>query len=118
MNEWIGISIIGIGVVYDLLACIGLIRMPDVYTRLQTATKAVTVGTCFILIGAAVYMGFNAAGAKAMLCMIFVLLTNPTAAHAIARSAADTGVVPWTAEADDGDEPVDETGAPTGGDRQ
>ena len=92
MNEWAGMVLIGIGITYDLLACIGLIRMPDIYTRLQTATKAVTVGTCFILIGAMVYFGFSAVSAKAMLCMVFVLLTNPTAAHAIARGAHISGI--------------------------
>ncbi len=92
MNEPLGLILIGIGVVYDLLACVGLIRMPDIYTRLQTSTKAVTVGTCFILIGATVFFGFNAAGAKAMLCMFFVLMTNPTAAHAIARGAHSSGI--------------------------
>ena len=92
MNEQIGLVIISIGVLYDLFACIGLVRMPDVYTRLQTATKAVTIGTCFILIGVTVYFGFNATGAKAMLCMVFVLITNPTAAHAIARGAHSSGI--------------------------
>lgn len=92
MNEWIGIGIVTVGVIYDLLACIGLIRMPDVYTRLQTATKAVTMGTCLILIGVTVYFGFNAAGATALLTMVFVLITNPTAAHAIARGAHSSGI--------------------------
>jgi len=92
MREWAGLIIIGIGIVYDLLACVGLIRMPEVYTRLQTATKAVTAGTCFILIGAVVYFGFSPVSAKAILCMFFVLLTNPTAAHAIARGAHSSGI--------------------------
>lgn len=92
MREWAGLIVIGIGIVYDLLACVGLIRMPEVYTRLQTATKAVTAGTCFILIGAVIYFGFSAVSAKAILCMFFVLLTNPTAAHAIARGAHSSGV--------------------------
>ncbi len=92
MNEYVGLVMISIGVVYDLFACIGLIRMPDIYTRLQTSTKAVTVGTCFILLGIAVFFGFSSIAAKAMLCMFFVLVTNPTAAHAIARGAHSSGI--------------------------
>ncbi len=92
MNEYIGIVLIAFGVIYDLLACLGLIRMPDIYTRLQTATKAVTVGTACILIGAAVYAGPGPLAAKALLCMVFVLLTNPTSAHVIARAAHSSGI--------------------------
>ncbi len=92
MNEYIGFTLIGIGIIYDILACLGLVRMPDVYTRLQAATKAVTVGTTFILIGAAVYAGPGPLAAKALICMIFVLLTNPASAHVIARAAHSSGI--------------------------
>jgi len=57
MNEYIGYTLISIGILYDILACFGLVRMPDTYTRLQTSTKAITVGTSFILIGAALFAG-------------------------------------------------------------
>lgn len=92
MNEMIGLILIAIGILYDLLACFGLLRMPDIYTRLQTATKAVTLGTSLILIGAAVYFGPGPAAAKAILCMLFVLLTNPASAHVIARAAHSSGI--------------------------
>lgn len=92
MNEYIGMALIGIGIIYDLFGCLGLVRLPDVYTRLQAATKAVTMGTSFILIGVAVYAGFGALAAKSIICMLFVLLTSPTAAHAIARSAHSSGI--------------------------
>ena len=92
MNEYIGIGLIAFGVIYDILACLGLVRMPDIYTRLQAATKAVTVGTACILIGAALYAGPGPLAAKALLCMVFVLLTNPASAHVIARAAHSSGI--------------------------
>jgi multicomponent Na+:H+ antiporter subunit G len=92
MNEYIGLTIIGVGLVFDLFGCLGLVRLPDVYTRLQAATKCVTLGTCLILIGACVCAGLSSAGAKALVCMLFVLVTSPTAAHALARGAYKAGI--------------------------
>ena len=54
MTETVAIVIISVGVLFDLLGCVGLLRLPDVYTRLQASTKCVTLGTCLILIGIAV----------------------------------------------------------------
>ncbi len=92
MNEPAGLILITVGIAYDLLACLGVVRMPDIYTRLQAATKAVTVGTTFILAGAAIYAGPGPLAAKALLCLAFVLLTNPASAHVIARAAHSSGI--------------------------
>jgi len=92
MNEQIGIVIIVVGLLFDVFGCIGLVRLPDIYTRLQAATKSVTLGTCMILIGVCVYTGLGPTGVKALICMLFVLVTSPTAAHAIARGAYKFGV--------------------------
>lgn len=94
MSESIGLTIIAVGLLFDLFGCVGLVRLPDVYTRLQAATKAVTLGTCLILIGVCVCVGLGEMGVKALLCMAFVLVTSPTAAHAIARGAYRAGVKP------------------------
>jgi len=92
MNEYIAIGLISVGLLFDLFGCVGLVRLPDVYTRLQAATKCVTLGTCFVLLGVLVYAGFDAMGVKALVCMLFVLATSPTAAHAIARGAYRSGI--------------------------
>ncbi len=94
MNESVGIALIAIGLTFDICGCIGLVRLPDIYSRLQAATKSVTLGTCMILIGVAVYAGLGAMGVKALVCMGFVLVTSPTAAHAIARGAHKFGIKP------------------------
>ena len=95
MSETIGYIIISIGVLFDVLGCVGLVRLPDVYNRLQAGTKCVTLGTCLILIGAAFVTHFGSAGMKCVLCAAFVLLTSPVGAHAIARAAHRSGVRLW-----------------------
>ena len=91
----IGYWVIGIGLAFDLFGAIGLVRLPDVYNRVQAATKCVTLGTCLILVGVFVEVGFSALGIKALFCALFVILTSPVGAHAIARGAHISGVRLW-----------------------
>ena len=95
MSETAAQWMIGIGLAFDLLGCIGLVRLPDVYNRLQAATKCVTLGTCMILVGTFVHAGGGQTGVAALLCAVFLLLTAPVAAHAIARGAYRSGVRLW-----------------------
>jgi len=95
MNSVIGMIFIGIGLAFDFLGCLGLVRLPDVYNRLQAATKCVTLGTCSILLGLFLFKGFTASGIKAILCIIFIILTAPVSAHALARGAHRSGVRLW-----------------------
>ena len=62
MINIIGLIFISIGLTFDVLGCLGLVRLPDVYCRLQAATKCVTLGTCSILFGVFLIVGFTAAG--------------------------------------------------------
>jgi multicomponent Na+:H+ antiporter subunit G len=87
--------LIALGVFFDLVGALGLIRLPDVYNRLQAATKCVTLGTIFILTGVLVWSGWNAMGIKALLAAVFVLWTSPTGSHALARGAHIAGVPLW-----------------------
>jgi len=95
MNEIVGFIIISIGVAFDVFGCIGLIRLPNVYNRLQAATKCVTLGTCGIMFGIFLYSGFNSLGIKALVVIPFIFLTSPTAAHALGRGAHIFGVRLW-----------------------
>ena len=95
MNEVIGYIFIIIGVVFDFFGCLGLVRLPDVYNRLQAATKCVTLGTCGIMLGVFLISGISPLGIKALLLIIFIILTSPTGAHALARAAHRAGVKLW-----------------------
>ena len=95
MIDIIGYILITVGVLFDIFGCIGLVRFPDVYNRLQAATKCVTLGTVVLLIGVALVSGSGAMAAKAIVCAVFILITSPTAAHAIAKGAYSSGVELW-----------------------
>ena len=95
MNEKIGMALIVIGLAFDFFGCLGLVRFPDLYTRLQPSAKCITLGTCGILLGLFIFKGFTATGVKALLCLMFIILTAPVSAHALARSAYRSGVKPW-----------------------
>jgi len=95
MSDHAGLAVIFIGVLFDLFGCIGLVRLPDLYNRLQAATKCVTLGTCGIMFGVFLMQGFNELGVKALLAIPLIFVTAPTAAHALARGAHISGVSLW-----------------------
>jgi multicomponent Na+:H+ antiporter subunit G len=95
MNEIIGYILIFLGVFFNIAGCIGLVRFPDVYNRLQASTKCVTLGTILLLFGVALTCNYGAMAAKAIICAGFILVTSPTAAHAIAKGAYASGVNLW-----------------------
>lgn len=95
MIEMVGYILITIGILFDVCGCIGLVRFPDVYNRLQAATKCVTLGTVLLLIGVALVSQMGATASKAIICAVFILITSPTAAHAIAKGAHSAGIRLW-----------------------
>lgn len=95
MSSLIGTIFFGVGVAFSFFGCLGLVRLPDIYNRLQASTKCVTFGTIFILAGVLATYGFTAVGIKAILCLAFILITSPTAAHAISRGAHQAGIRLW-----------------------
>jgi multicomponent Na+:H+ antiporter subunit G len=92
INETIGYILICIGITFDFLGVLGLVRLPDIYNRLQAATKCVTFGSAGILFGVFLIQGFSSFGFKALLGIIFIFLTSPVAAHAISRAAHRSGI--------------------------
>ncbi len=95
MTDITGYILITIGILFDIFGCIGLVRFPDVYNRLQASTKCVTRGTILVLVGVALVSASGPITAKAIICAVFILITSPTAAHAIAKGAYASGVKLW-----------------------
>lgn len=89
---FIGAIITVLGSLFLLLASLGLVRMPDVYTRMQTGTKATTLGTILVVLGLALVV--PADWTKLLVLGVFVFLTNPVSSHALSRSAHYQGVNP------------------------
>ena len=81
-----------IGIVFTLVGCIGIVRMPDFYMRLHPIVKSITFGTCLVLFGIFLKDGFSTMGIRALLCILFVLLTMPTVIHAFARGTYKYGI--------------------------
>ena len=83
------------GSVFALLAAVGVLRMPDVFTRMQASTKASTLGLGCLLIGAALQMGDFASLIRVASIGAFVLLTTPVAGLVIARASYFAEVPLW-----------------------
>ena len=83
------------GSAFALLAAIGVMRMPDVFTRMQASTKASTLGLGCLLIGAGLQLGDFGSFIRVVSIGAFILLTTPVAAHVIARAAYRGDVPLW-----------------------
>jgi len=96
--EILGMFFVSIGAIFLLLGAIGILRMPDIYSRLQAGTKASTLGSLGMLLG----VGFLQPEwfLKVIIIMIFVILSNPISSHAIARGSYLAGIKPKLDEAD------------------
>jgi len=79
-----------------IVGLLGVYRMPDFYTRLHAASVIDTLGTILILFGLILYAGLNIVSIKLLLILIFILITTPTAAHALAKSALHGKLKPMT----------------------
>lgn len=85
----------GVGAFFFLVGTIGILRLPDFYCRTHAATKCDTIGAGSILLALAIHTGFHPESLKILALAALVLLSSPTAGHALARAAFRTGLVPW-----------------------
>lgn len=99
--DYVVVALVAAGVFFGLVATVGIIRLPDLYTRAHATSKSDTLGTVLTLGGVAFVFGAEFSTVKTLLLLLFMFLTNPTAAHAISRAAYDQGIEPWTAEEGD-----------------
>lgn len=84
-----------IGSIFILLTSIGLVKMPDIYTRISVTTKAATIGLGLVLLGTAVYFHELSVYARSILLIIFVFMTSPVGSHMIGRAAYFEGAKLW-----------------------
>lgn len=85
-----------IGATFSLLAAIGVLRLPDLYTRLHAASKAGAVGAGMILLAVALVSADAPVALRAILGIVFLLLSTPVSAHLLARAALKAGEKPIT----------------------
>jgi multicomponent Na+:H+ antiporter subunit G len=94
------VVLVGGGIFFAVVAAIGLVRLPDLYTRAHSTSKSETLGAVLTLAAVAIAFEGSLTTLKTALLLLFMFLTNPTAAHAITRAAAEQGIEPWTTDAD------------------
>ncbi|AJC71913.1 hypothetical protein X802_06885 [Thermococcus guaymasensis DSM 11113] len=96
----VGEILVLIGTFFYFLSALGLIRMPDVYNRMQTSTKSATLGSLGVMVGVGLWalgsdFGSVAWFTKTIVIAVFLLLTNPISAHALIRAAYKSGIPLW-----------------------
>ncbi len=85
-----------LGVFFFMIGTIGIIRLPDFYSRTHPATKCDTLGAGSILLGLTILEKFSPEALKILVLAGFIFLTSPTVGHALARSAFKAGLEPWS----------------------
>ena len=95
MTEWLSNGLFIVGATLGVLASIGVLRMPDVFTRMQASTKASTLGLGCLLLGLAIRNPEMSFVVRAGSIAAFMLLTTAVGAHVIARAAARGGAPLW-----------------------
>jgi multicomponent Na+:H+ antiporter subunit G len=85
------------GIAASATGVLGILRMPDVYLRIQSSSKTVTVGALPVLIALVVAEGpLTGYGGRALIVAVLLLVMNPVASHALARAAYSSGVPMWS----------------------
>ncbi len=95
MNDILAALLVLAGTTLMLLAAIGIMRMPDLFTRMQASAKAASLGSGTVLLAAAIHFAELSVVVRAVLAIAFIFLTAPISAHMIARAAYFTGVSLW-----------------------
>lgn len=88
-------SLLIFGALFMFLAGVGVMRMPDLFMRMQAATKAATLGAGCMLLAVAVHFADLGVATRALLVIAFIFLTAPVAAHVIGNAAYSVGVPLW-----------------------
>lgn len=94
-EAWTLLFMIG-GGLFMLLAAVGIVRMPDLFTRMHAATKVGTMGVSGAMLAVAVHFHDLGTTTRAVLIILFFLITAPVAAHMIGRSAYLSGIRLWS----------------------
>ena len=95
MFGFIAILFLIIGAIFVFVAAIGMLRMPDLFMRMSTTTKAATLGVGLMLLGVSIFFGDIGTSSRAFVIFTFLLATAPVSAHMIGRAAYVNGVPLW-----------------------
>jgi len=96
----VGMVLIVIGLFFLVVAAVGMVRLPDVYSRSHALSITDSLGALFLLVGLAVYQGLNMTSLRIFGVLVLIYLLNPVTAHATVRAAYRAGVKPWNGGGD------------------
>lgn len=91
IQDYAVIIVAAIGVIFMLISAIGLIRLPDVFSRMHSAGTATTVGISFVLVSAGIYFWDHYLMLRMLVLIALILATSPISTSAMARAAYRTG---------------------------
>ena len=94
LSQYVAALLIIAGALFSLIAAIGVLRLPDLYTRLHAASKAGAIGAGLIFLALAVTSFDGAVVLRSVLGIVFLLLSTPVSAHLLARAAYRCGEAP------------------------
>lgn len=95
LTDIVSIALLSIGMVFFIAGSVGLLRFPDVYTRLHALTKADNLGLGFVVLGLSVRADSLMLVAKLVLIWALVVIASATTCHLVSRAARTSGVAPW-----------------------
>ncbi|PWN06818.1 monovalent cation/H(+) antiporter subunit G [Rhodohalobacter mucosus] len=86
------IVLVVLGIAFILVGSVGIIRLPDFFTRTHAVSKSDTLGVIFVISGLVIYEGFTLSSLKLVLIILFIALANPVGSHALAKAAIKKGL--------------------------
>jgi multicomponent Na+:H+ antiporter subunit G len=109
VKETVVIVLAGIGWVFSLSGAVGIVRMPDLYSRVQCSSKTITMGALPALVALVVGEGaVSNYGGRALIVAFLLLVINPAASHALLRAAYKAGIPQWHGAVRDDVRPLEE----------
>ena len=93
--QYLGMALMLVGLFFLLVGAIGVVRLPDLYTRSHAVGLTDSVGGLFMLSGLACYQGLNANMVRVLIVLALLYFLNPVMTHATLRAALRSGVRPW-----------------------
>ena len=88
--------LMGVGLIFLIGSLIGMLRLPDFYSRIHASGNSETLGTMLVFLGLAVYNGVSITSAKIIIVFLFVFIGNPIGSHILSKAAYKTGHPVWT----------------------
>ena len=93
--ETVGTVVLGAGLFFTAVTAVGLLRLPDFFSRVHAVSKSETLGIALVLLGLMLHEEWSHTSLKLALIVLFIGISNPVAVHVLTRAAVRSGLMPW-----------------------